>query len=314
MDYNGTVITELNTSNVESAIEQFKKENVTSIAICFMNSFANGEHEQKTAEIVRQNLPDSYLTVSNTFLPSIRFYDRVSSTVLNSYIGPILTHYLTSLKKKLADIDFGGILLIMQSNGGVISPERAIDTAAATLLSGPAGGPVAGIEYTGIQGYNDCITVDMGGTSFDAALIKNKTPLITTEGEINRFRLALPMLNIVTIGAGVAGRKAPKYARSHEKGGTIRPKTAKALTIPLPGIKGVAANYPDAFIIKSKKGNTLLVESRGTKGLRPLFVLKKSVKMPARHWLSQSKNEMKPDLQKLMKPETIVKIMAAMKG
>lgn len=202
LDYKGNIITNLNTGELEKNLETLKSENVSSIAICFMNSFANSEHERKTAEIVRQSFPETYLTVSSTFLPSIRFYDRVSSTVLNSYVGPILKSYLTSLKQKLGDIGFQGILLIMQSNGGVISPDRAIDTAAATLLSGPAGGPVAGIEYTGIQGYNDCITVDMGGTSFDAALIKDKTPLITTEGEINRFRLALPMLNIVTIGAG----------------------------------------------------------------------------------------------------------------
>lgn len=202
LDYSGGVITPLNTANIETALESFKKDGVTSIAICYMNSFANGDHEQQTAEIVRKNMPESYLTVSNTFLPSIRFYDRVSSTVLNSYVGPILKSYLISLQQKLKNIGFSGILLIMQSNGGVISPEIAINTAAATLLSGPAGGPVAGIVYSDIQGYNDCITVDMGGTSFDAALIKNKTPLITTEGEINRFRLALPMLNIVTIGAG----------------------------------------------------------------------------------------------------------------
>ena len=202
LDYQGGVITDLNSQDIEKAIEIFKKENVASVAICYMNSFANSTHEEKTAEFVKKQLPDSYLTVSSTFLPSIRFYDRVSSTVLNSYVGPILMTYLLSLRRKLGNIGFSGILLIMQSNGGVISPDIAIDNAAATLLSGPAGGPVAGIEYTGIQGYNDCITVDMGGTSFDAALIKDKTPLITTEGEINRFRLALPMLNIVTIGAG----------------------------------------------------------------------------------------------------------------
>jgi N-methylhydantoinase A len=147
-------------------------------------------------------MPNAYLTVSNTLLPSIRFYDRVSTTVLNSYVGPILRNYLTSLLRRLREIGFKGVLLIMQSNGGVVSPEIAIEKAAVTLLSGPAGGPVAGMTYTAIQGYKDCVTVDMGGTSFDAALIKNRTPLITTEGEINRLRLALPMLNIVTIGAG----------------------------------------------------------------------------------------------------------------
>jgi N-methylhydantoinase A len=202
LDYSGVELSKLSLSDVQSAISHFKKENVNAIAICYMNSFANSDHEKKTAELVRQQLPESYMTISSTFLPSIRFYDRVSSTVLNSYVGPILRSYLLNLRRKLGNIGFTGILMIMQSNGGVISPESAIDNAAATLLSGPAGGPVAGIEYTGIQGYNDCITVDMGGTSFDAALIRDKTPLITTEGEINRFRLALPMLNIVTIGAG----------------------------------------------------------------------------------------------------------------
>ena len=90
----------------------------------------------------------------------------------------------------------------MQSNGGVISPDLAIEKAATTLLSGPAGGPVAGVAYTAIQGYQDCITVDMGGTSFDASLVKDCTPMVTTAGEINRLRIALPMLNVVTIGAG----------------------------------------------------------------------------------------------------------------
>lgn len=117
-------------------------------------------------------------------------------------MGPILDRYLTSLLKKLKEIGFAGVLLIMQSNGGVIAPEMAIKRAVVTLLSGPAGGPVAGIAYAAIQNYDDCITIDMGGTSFDTALIKSRTPLVTTEGEINRFRLALPMLGIYTIGAG----------------------------------------------------------------------------------------------------------------
>lgn len=202
LDYKGDEITPLRDSDIEAALDLFEKERLEAIAICFMNSFANAEHERKAAEIVTRRMPDAYLTASSTLLPSIRFYDRVSTTVLNAYVGPILRGYLKSLIKKLEDVAFKGVLLIMQSNGGVVSPENAIDTAAVTLLSGPAGGPVAGISYTSIQGYGDCITVDMGGTSFDAALIKDRTPVVTTEGEINRLRLALPMLNIVTIGAG----------------------------------------------------------------------------------------------------------------
>ena len=202
LDYKGDVVTGLNKSDVLDAAKLFKKEGVDSIAICFMNSFANNQHESQTEKIIKEQFPDTYLTISSEFLPSIRFYDRLSTTVLNSYVGPILRSYLTSLIEKLKEGGFKGVLLIMQSNGGVVSPMIAMEKAAVTLLSGPAAGPVAGIEYTSIQGYDDCLTIDMGGTSFDAALIKDKTPLVTTEGEINRLRLALPMLGIVTIGAG----------------------------------------------------------------------------------------------------------------
>ncbi len=202
LDYRGASIVDLVEADVAEAANLFAKEDVHAVAICFMNSFANPEHENRAADIIKEKLPGAYLTVSSTFLPSIRFYDRISTTVLNSYVGPILKTYLLSLIDKLSGIGFEGVLLIMQSNGGVISPQFAMDHAAVTLLSGPAAGPVAGIEYTAIHGYDDCITIDMGGTSFDAALIKNKTPLVTTEGEIDRLKLALPMLNIVTIGAG----------------------------------------------------------------------------------------------------------------
>jgi N-methylhydantoinase A len=202
LDYQGGVITPIALEDINNAAKLFAEEGIEAIAICFMNSFANKDHEEVAAGIIREKIPGASLTVSSTLLPSIRFYDRISTTVLNSYVGPILRDYPTSLLRRLKGIGFQGVLLIMQSNGGIVSPEIAIEKAAVTLLSGPAGGPVAGITYTGIQGYKDCITVDMGGTSFDAALIKNQPPLVTTEGEINRLRLALPMLNIVTIGAG----------------------------------------------------------------------------------------------------------------
>ncbi|MEA2108719.1 MAG: hydantoinase/oxoprolinase family protein [Pseudomonadota bacterium] len=202
LDYRGEVLTSLDQDDLKEKIEYLKKEKVEALAICFMNSFANDCHEQAAAVMARELLPDCYITVSAELLPSIRFYDRISTTALNSYIGPILKRYLEALIAKLKKEDFQGILLIMASNGGVVSPPQAMEKAALTLLSGPAGGPVAGVFYAGVQKYDDCITVDMGGTSFDAAVIKNKKPSTTTVGEINRLRTALPMLNVVTIGAG----------------------------------------------------------------------------------------------------------------
>jgi N-methylhydantoinase A len=202
LDYNGQVSTPLVYQDVAEAVDFMMREDVEAVAVCYMNSFANDRHEEETADMVNDKMPDTYLTVSSRLLPSIRFYDRVCTTVLNSYVGPTLKRYLQALVSKLRAVQYSGVLLIMQSNGGVISPELAIERAATTLLSGPAGGPVAGVEYTSIQGYDDCITVDMGGTSFDASLVIDRSPMVTTSGEINRLRLALPMLNVVTIGAG----------------------------------------------------------------------------------------------------------------
>ncbi len=202
LDYSGEQIEPLNLADVQAAVDLFKGEGVEAVAICFMNSFANPEHEGQAAELVRRELPGAYLTVSSKLLPSIRFYDRVSTTVLNSFVGPKLSFYLEKLRGRLKEIGFAGVLLIMQSNGGVMAPEVARDKSSLTLLSGPAAGPGVGLAYARIHGRDDCITVDMGGTSFDAALVRDGAPIVVTEGEINRHRIALPMLGIATIGAG----------------------------------------------------------------------------------------------------------------
>ena len=202
LDRMGRETAGIEAADVEAAIEIFQAEAVDAVAICFMNSFANPAHEQAAAELVKKAMPDAYLSVSSTLLPSIRFYNRISSTVLNSYNGPKLKAYLDALQARLKDIGFAGVLLIMQSNGGVVLPETAKEAAAMTLLSGPAAGPVAGLGYAEAHGQRNCLTVDMGGTSFDAAMVIDGVPITATEGEINRYRIALPMLDIVTIGAG----------------------------------------------------------------------------------------------------------------
>lgn len=201
IDRNGKETTPLSVAEIEDAIGLFKKEGVEGVSICFMNAFANPEHEQVAAELVRKLLPNAYLTVSSSLLPSIRFYERVSTTALNTYIGPILSHYLDQLIDKLAGIGFDGILLIMQSNGGVMSPDVARESAALTLLSGPAAGPGAGQSYARAHDQDNCIVIDMGGTSFEASLVVG-SPVVVNEGTIDRHRIALPMLGIHTIGAG----------------------------------------------------------------------------------------------------------------
>ena len=202
LDYRGDVVTPLDEGSVRAGIAVLAEEGVEAVAVCFMNSFANPAHEARAAQWVREALPEVFVSVSTEIVPAIRFYDRISTTALNAYVGPVLRRYLTNLVAKLQALRYQGVLLIMASNGGVISPEVAEARPAMTLLSGPAGGPVAGLAFSEGQGYQDCLTCDMGGTSFDVALVKDGKPLTTTEGDISRLRISLPMLNVVTIGAG----------------------------------------------------------------------------------------------------------------
>ena len=201
LDRNGDEVAPLDHAQVREALALFKAQGVEAVAICFMNSYANPSHERAAARIVEAEFPEAYLTVSSDLLPSIRFYERVSTTALNAYIGPILDRYLEQLSARLGAGGFQGVLLIMQSNGGVMSPEVARKKAALTLLSGPAGGPVAGLAYASVHGLAKAIVVDMGGTSFEAALVIDD-PVMVNEGQIDRLRIALPMLAINTIGAG----------------------------------------------------------------------------------------------------------------
>ncbi|MDP6385907.1 MAG: hydantoinase/oxoprolinase family protein, partial [Planctomycetota bacterium] len=198
LDHAGQVVEPLDLDDVREAAQHFASEDVEAVAVCFMNAFANPEHEAQAAQILAEHLPDAYLSVSSEVLPTVRFYNRVSTTALNSYVGPILRSYVESLTEKLASLGFGGTLLIMQSNGGVALPSVILERPATTLLSGPAGGPGGAAAYAG----EDCILVDMGGTSFDASLVKGGEAAMYAESEIDRLRIALPMLAITTIGAG----------------------------------------------------------------------------------------------------------------
>ena len=200
IDRDGREIEALDEASLEAAVATLASEGVEAAAICFMNSFANPVHEREAARYVAERFPGMHLSVSSELLPVIRFYDRVSTTVLNAYVGPILSVYLDRLGEKLAEAGFRGVLLVMQSNGGVALPEIVRSRAASTLLSGPAGGPRAAAAYVG--GDGDCIVVDMGGTSFDASLVRGGEAEMNMTGEIDRLRIALPMLAITTIGAG----------------------------------------------------------------------------------------------------------------
>ena len=202
IDHRGSEIEPLSLDDVGQAISVLQASGVDAVAISFMHAYANPAHEEAAAELVARRMPDAYLSVSSRVLPQVRFYERTSTTVLNAVVGPILRRYVDNLRRRLADGGFEGALRIMQSNGGVTSPEAVAALAALTLLSGPAAAPTAGLAALRPHGEDSFITVDMGGTSFDAALVVGGAPSITTASSVSRFALALPSMDIVTIGAG----------------------------------------------------------------------------------------------------------------
>jgi len=200
---NGEEIGKLNEEEVRKACKFFKEQGVEAIAICFLWSFRYPDHERRAAEIVREELPDVYICASIEVQSEVREYWRMSTTVLNAYVGPALSQYMKHLVKDLDTAGFKGSMLITQSNAGVISPEVACEQAVRTLLSGPAGAPGAGLFLVKPIGIENLITVDMGGTSFDVCLVKNGAPIMSFTSAVGGvYHLRLPLIDVNTIGSG----------------------------------------------------------------------------------------------------------------
>ncbi|MFN8593821.1 MAG: hydantoinase/oxoprolinase family protein [Thermomicrobiales bacterium] len=202
IDKNGKVITPLVEEDVRRAAATFRAEGVEAVAVCLLWSFYNPIHERRIGDIVREEMPDVYRSLSVDVAPQIREYDRVSTTVLNAYVGPRLTRYLQQTESFLRELGYTGEIRYIQSNGG-IAAGGAIETRAILALnSGPAAAPAAGLFFGRQLGEDNLITIDMGGTSFDACLIDHGVPDMKGTADVHRYRLAAPMININTIGAG----------------------------------------------------------------------------------------------------------------
>jgi N-methylhydantoinase A len=202
IDCEGRELTPLDVEEARAAIAELKRSGVESIAVSLLFSFVNAKHEEEIGSLIKSDFPEAYVSLSTEVLPQLRAYERHSTTALNAYVVPILARYLSRLTERLNDAGFGGQLLIMQSNGGVMAPETAARFACRTLLSGPAAGPVAALFCGERAGHRDLITIDMGGTSFDVSFIKDGAVSHTTAGEVGGHATAFPVLDIRTVGAG----------------------------------------------------------------------------------------------------------------
>lgn len=203
VDFKGKALKAIDVEASREAIRRLKKKNVQSVAVCCLFSFLNPDHELKIKELFAEEFPEARLSLSYEVLPQIREFYRLSTTVINAYIQPVMASYLGRLENRMREMGATTPkLYIMQSNGGVSTFKGSAEKPVATVLSGPAGGVIASMGTCERVGINNIITFDMGGTSCDVALIHQGNPVITTQGKINLRPIALPMLDIHTVSAG----------------------------------------------------------------------------------------------------------------
>ncbi|TCR68492.1 hydantoinase/oxoprolinase family protein [Bosea sp. BK604] len=182
--------------------KRLRAEEVGCVAICLLNAYINPVHERVLRDIVATALPDAYISLSSEVNPEIREYERMSTTVLNALLMPVVQRYLERLKARFSDVGLLSRLFLVQSNGGVASPEKAGAHPARLLLSGPCGGSVAAQQLSRKLGEPNLIAVDMGGTSFDVSVVQNGQTASVAETSIEGFPVRLPMVEIRTIGTG----------------------------------------------------------------------------------------------------------------
>ncbi len=241
----GVVIEPLDEASVEAAAVQCRKLAVEAVAVCLLHSFANPAHERRVADILRAKLPGVAVTASSDVLPVVREYERSLATVFNAVVMPGVSTYVSRLEKRLEDEKVAAPLLLMQSNGGVAGGATIRRAPALTALSGPAAGVVGARDVAAACGIKDIITVDIGGTSADICLIKDGHIALTQAGHVGEWPLPLPMVDMVTIGAG-GGSIAKVEAGTL----TVGPQSAGADPGPAAyGRGGQCATVTDAHVV-----------------------------------------------------------------
>ena len=218
---NGEVAIPLDDASLDEAIAAIKKSGATSVAVCFLHSYLNPVHEIAAVERLTRELPDISVSRSSDVLPQIKEYERVSTTIVNAYVGPLVRRYLTNLEQRLTEAGFKGSLFVMLSHGGMAPVEEASRLAAGTVLSGPAGGISGGRRCADLLGIPDLVPFDMGGTSTDISLISDGQASLSADGMLAGQRIALRSLDIASIAAG-GGSIA-----SVDAGGTLAGRTGK---------------------------------------------------------------------------------------
>lgn len=277
LDARGAVLAPLDLAAVDAAIDEFQAAGVETVAVCFLHAYRNPTHERAAGTRIRERLPGVHVSLSSDVLPEMLEFERTSTTVVDAYVAPLIARYLDRLRGALAECDVRAPILVMQSNGGLISASSAAARPVTIIESGPAAGLVAAQRVARDCGYPNVITLDMGGTTTKASIIERGEILRGSEYEVgstvsvssrlmrgNGYLLRIPVIDISEVGAGggsIAGLDA---------GGALRVGPHSAGAVPGPACYGQGSDRPtvtDANLLlgfissKSLAGGTLAVDT-----------------------------------------------------
>ena len=254
--YDGTVVKRLNRKAVRAQLRELLSSGVDALAICFLHSYANPEHERQVKELARKLDPNVYLSPSHELTSEFREYERFLTTVLNAYVGATLDEYLMNLVASLKEIGLTIEPHIIQSNGGLMSISTAAAAPVRTVLSGPSAGVVGAAYVARLAGIPDIITLDMGGTSTDVSLLRNAQPSMEAGQKIAGYPIRVPAIAIHTIGAGGGSIAWTDDALGFHVG----PRSAGA--VPGPAAYGLGGDQPtvtDANILLGRLNQEALL-------------------------------------------------------
>ena len=235
----GSVDVPLDDQQVGEAIDDLvNTHGVDAVAVCYLFSFANPAHEERTREIILRRHPGLPVSLSSLLNPRFREYERLCLTAFDAYLRPVIERYIRSIGDELTTKGSNASFHVMNSRGGITSDDSVLDSTVSTVLSGPAAGVVGSVYFGHLCGLGELITLDMGGTSCDIALVEKGNPILSSEGKIGKYPLRQPMLDISTIGAG-GGSIAWT-----DTGGSVRVGPSSAGSTPGPACYGTGGEQP----------------------------------------------------------------------
>ena len=239
IDADGSEVRPLDESEVRQALRGLKASGVEAITVSLMNAYVNGAHEQRIGEIAHETMPDVPVSLSHEVLPEMQEYERTLSTVANAAVRPVVGKYVSNLRHRLHDAGFKGKLSLLRSDGGLMSAEKAEEHPVNILMSGPAGGVTGALWVAKNAGFANILTLDVGGTSTDVALIENLEPRRTRTTDVGHLSVRASSLDVKTVGAG-----GGSIAYVPELTGALRVGPQSAGAVPGPVAYGKGGSQP----------------------------------------------------------------------